>query len=241
MSRLDGHSKTPVTKDNGFVDLDLPSSWGCTNFDYGFSRTDPRRAVESVYVPGDQYTLISTAASPLAIKALEGYVASREKMEAQWKIRKAEEKDDCDVIHFLSFGASLMDTYIAALQQLAATKFEDSSYASFSIMYTHGVHSVDRMRESATWPFVHIVRGGEEEAGKFRSLVMSLGSDDSWKALMNVESPQFYRTAEIQFLRERNISPLEICSEEWKVDSDTLRNAVNFLVQFRITCDYAGS
>lgn len=221
----------------GFFEIILPeylTEWNSSG-NWKLSK-ELRGDVEPFFVESKNYTFLMTVANPGAVDNLFNYVKIPEgkDINKEWVVREKRQSDkpDRDVgsqCKPIYFGKSLMGEYLATLKALTKTHIGNKQHLSYPLVNisTNGAHSPD---QEIHWPQIHIIKGNHTE--EFKGLVGKLNDNEAYEILKKIEAPQNYNLGEIDTLHNNQINPLILRSEEWKVDGKTLRNAVNFLIQF---------
>lgn len=194
-----------------------------------------KRDLAAIYSPNANYTFLRTSANPEAVEILSNYFGERKSQSEPWQTSIRNPCQDSEPIggdhRKLSFSPSLMDTYRKALEELAKAHLGPKSYASFPLIATERVHSLDRTPESVFWPVIHVIKGNQR-AEEFKALVSTLNGVEAHNIVKAIEGPTAYRIAEVDVLRNLKISPLLFEERSWEVDAGTLRNAADFLIPF---------
>ena len=225
-------SGKPMQDEKGFLKIDISESWPShreEDFWY-FNEGNVRKVVKSIYNKEDNYTFLSVVANSRAVNELPKYVKfNKDKPEFSYTIRKRQKSDDEDNSMF--FSPDLMNTYLHTLGKLLDSHLGDKSHISFPIVNgrTHGIS------ESIYWPVVYILRDNGNSSKQFRDLVGKLNDNDSYKIIKEVEGIWKYRLGHAEVLRDNKILPLVVQPHEWKIDSENLKNAINFLVPFNLS------
>lgn len=204
-----------------------------------FNQGEARRTISEILDRNSNYVLIQTIANPDAIEALGNYVGFRRDMHSPWEIRTKREEDNpkyCpgakDSNNGLRLTPDLINEYLAATKEISKEIFGKDHYAQFPLVQKSGVHSLSVPLEARNWPVIHIVKDAGEE--QFQNILYSLNQKTGQEVLKRMEAPQNYKLGEIQTLAQLGIDPLLMESRTWKVNGETLADAVNFLVPFTL-------
>ena len=129
-----------------------------------FNKGDVREAFERVFSPEKEFVLFQTVANIDAVEALKEYVGFRKDMDSPWAVRKIREGDDPvyvpgarDECNGLMFDNSLMDSYRRVIEKTAKRLIGREDFSHYPLVYTRGVHSLDRDSNAIFWPQVYIV------------------------------------------------------------------------------------
>ena len=222
----------PSRDENGFLRFDIPKRWesnlGVGNYWY-FNDGEIRDSVKSIYDKNSNYVLLNVAANPLAIDELSKYVRiSKSKPEFDYEIRKRKKSDDEDSA--MDFSPALMETYLQTLNKLNNLYLGKKNYTFFPLVNgkTHEIW------ESLNWPMVYVLKDNVNSnlSHNFRNLVSKLNNKESYEIIKKIEGMWKYQLGHAEVLRKNKVLPLIVKPEEWKVNAENLRNAVNFLVPF---------
>ena len=130
----------------------------------------------------------------------------------------------------LYFNSLVAGLYVNTLRELSRGFF-GVDYASYDLVETMNVHSLDVPLMSVYWPVIHVLKN-RYSSTEFEGLVDSLNGEDAYDIIKRVESPQNYRMGEVKILRERRIKPLLLEDKKWVVKGSELKQAMDFLVPF---------
>jgi hypothetical protein len=189
------------------------------NKSYWFSEGDVRKMLEGMFKEGAHYSFMRTIANPEAIDLID----SRSE-----ELSRARYGPHCD--SRVRFSADLMDAYIETLTKLAKKK--RIKHVCYPIVENDGVHCLEQHPDQPSWPLIHVVRNGNDALKRFIKLTKQLNEDEAYNLVRKRESPQNYRMGEVKLLRSERVDPITLEDRVWNVDSETLRNAVDFIVQF---------
>ena len=89
------------------------------------------------------------------------------------------------------------------------------------------------MPQVKNWPMIYVLKGDLKEP--LIKIVQDLNSNETYEVIKKIEGMWKYRLAQVDVLRKKHINPLVIGDDGWEVDADTLRNAVNFLIPFKLS------
>jgi hypothetical protein len=134
--------------------------------------------------------------------------------------------------HQLRFSPDVMDTYLETLKTMSRYKFGKDNYLAYPLIERENVHDSDRPCELINSPIIHIIKNAPDY--EFRKIVEKLNSDEAYAIARKIELPQCYRMGEIKFLKEKKILPLISLPRQWSVDGEMLKNAIDFLSQFKL-------
>jgi len=225
---------------NGFFKIILPEYLkerdSSGNWDLSKELSDD---IEKFFAESKNYTFLMTVANPEAVANLFNYVKIPEgediNKEGVVREKRQSDKPDRDVgsqCKPVYFGKSLMREYLSTLKELTKKYIGNKQQISYPLVNisTNGAHSPN---QEIHWPQIHIIKGNHTE--EFKDLVGKLNDDEAYEILKKMEGTQKYQMGEIDTLHNNQINPLILRPEEWKVDGETLMNAVNFLIQFNLT------
>jgi hypothetical protein len=197
-----------------------------------------REAISAILDSAATYIFLRTTANPKAIAALSGQtirtIDRYDSREAYLVMYSASDNPNEKVK--LKFSPEVLDDYNDALDKLAVRHLGEKSYASFDLVKTHGVDSGDHLRYTNfyfSWPRIHVVKG-TDRVEEFKDLITQLNEDEAYNIIKEAEGQWCYRMGEINFLKKKNIAPLLLEPQQWKIDGETLRTALDFLVPFTV-------
>ena len=223
----------------GFNDINIETHWWQNNHDDNryFERGDVREFAWKLYEENSEYLFLNVVANPKAKDLMKNYCSKfswvnggKEGKDEYKKARTSEEKE-----YHMLFNRDFMEKYLKTLDFLLEKDIGKDNFASFQIV--HG--SLNNYWGSENWPQVYVIKN-ESDSDRFRKIVNSLNGNDAYEFLKKREFPQNYNVGKINLLRDKKILPLVTTNDEWKIDSDSLKNAVNFLVQFNLREHYTG-
>ncbi|MFH1063596.1 MAG: hypothetical protein V1729_00785 [Candidatus Woesearchaeota archaeon] len=188
------------------------------NGSFWFSDNNVRKTIGTIFEEGASYTFMRTVVNPEAADTIRAN--SRE----LGKIRMGRYDDEFSE----RFDAGLMEVYMAALcHTIGQSRIR---HATYPIIETRGVHSLDSHPDQPQWPQVHVIDSRTGDAYDFANLVNQLNGDRAYEFIKEKEQPQNYRMGAINLLRAEGIAPLKLEERIWTVDSEMLRNAADFLL-----------
>ena len=232
----ENHDFRPKESNDGLFDFDMPSSWksGLGQGEWKFSRGVSRKLIKTIYNPESEYVLFKVTINHEADKLLRKYVGDFKWIDGKVgdsNYRKAKTKREKE--YSFRFNHQLLEGYVESLSNLTKQHFGENSFVSFSIVEGNrwGVWG------SQNWPRVYVITDKGDTSKDFRNLAGKLNDVKSYNFLKKREYPQNYHIAEINLLRNKKILPLIVQSNEWRVNSENLRNAINFLVPFTLEHD----
>ena len=218
----------------GFLEFDIDSRWnsGLGNGEWNFEESESTRAIKKIYQENEDYVFHSVVVNPEANKMLSKYVGDHKWIKGETegspnyrKARTQNEKDYCLRINY-----KLLSEYARSLDNLLDFYYGKENYASFSIVKGNPYD----IWGSENWPKIYAIKDNGNSSSDFKEIVNKLNEKKSYNFLKKLEYPQNYYTSEIDLLRNKKILPLIVQPNEWKVNSENLRNAINFLSQFTL-------
>ena len=99
-----------------------------------------------------------------------------------------------------------MDSYQRAIDQIAKIKLNRNNFSHYPQVKTSGVHNMDRDPQAIFWPRTYLV--SDKNADSLKNIIDQLSDKNSFELLTKLESPQYYRMAEIETLHHLNIAPI---------------------------------
>jgi len=114
----------------------------------------------------------------------------------------------------------LMDSYMYAIETQMSNR-HPHSYITYPLV--NGMHH----RDGLFWPRIHVIK--DISRNEFYNILNGLNNDISYKIMENGHNRMI---TEVNFLKKRNILPLIVLPNEWKVDGPNLKNAVDFLTRY---------
>ena len=226
--------------EKGFTDIDIENHWwycGNSNDNRNFERGDVRKFAEEFYEKNSEYLFLNVVANPGARSLMKNYCSKfnwiKNETEGYSEYKKARtknEKESC-----MQFNRKFMEEYLNTLDFLLEKDLGKNNFSSFPIVNGN----LNQHWGSENWPQIYILKN-EKNSDKFKEFVNSLNGNKAYQYLKKREHPQNYNVGKINLLRDKKILPLITLNDEWKVDSENLKNAINFLVQFNLTEHWTG-
>ncbi|HLD72319.1 MAG TPA: hypothetical protein VJA23_01930 [Candidatus Nanoarchaeia archaeon] len=103
---------------------------------------------------------------------------------------------------------------------------------SYPLVEVSGVHGLDWGRKRCFYPTIWAF-SKEDEIPLFRNLVDGLQNEEVYALACAKEAPHNYHRREIDLLHQKDISPLTIDDRAWTVSGRNLKDAIDFLCNFR--------
>jgi len=200
-----------------------PQHAGSYDQKYYFRKGDVRSKIEKILDVTEDYSLLRSVVSEEAIKEVQ----------ANLKDLNIKRKCECNDRYWLNDGT---DAHYRELKQLL--KDGKISYASWPLVKTIKVHNSDINQDAAFWPRVFLIRHCDEE--KFYKSVANLNSDVVWERIVKHEAPQNYTLPVLELWREKRVIPLSIDEKVVRMNGESLKNAIDFLVQFENEYEWTG-
>jgi|GEM_PF-6241343 len=219
-----------VDSNNKLLDFDLSGDFD----EFNLYKNDIQIKIKKIFEINSIYTFVMTTANTQAEKALTNVSIPRKyafdsNNEYKGMYLDNSKKNDK---YTLSFSPAVMDTYLKTLEDMIVNKIGKDNNISYPLLEMENIHNLDRPHDIIHSPVVHIIKNNPDYV--FRNIVDKLNSDEAYTFAKKHELPQCYRMGEIKFLREKGIMPLITLPRTWVVDGSMLKNAVDFLSQFRL-------
>ncbi len=244
MKTIEGAMKEVTDSPDKLLDVQLEFRHDF-NTPTSLDKGDIRDVLGPIFDVKSNYLFVTTSANPAAAEELLKYVGIRKNMSSPWQLRRKTPTDRPayvagahDACNGLAFDASLIDVYLGYVITTATKKLGKNNYASYPLIGTRGVHSLERLASSIYWPTMHVLRDGSEDM--FTHLIEHLNDARTFTALKQREVPQHYQTGELTVLYESGVSPLLIGKRKLRLHGQDLKNAIDFLVPFMINSEWRG-
>lgn len=212
---------------------------------WNFDDSDVRTAFRRVSSHGESYVLFQTTANLEAVNELKKYIGFREDMASPWSVREIKEGDQPRYVpgasgngNGLQFDNSLMDSYQRAINKIAGRNIGEDNFAHYPMVFTKGVHNLERDPNAIFWPRIYIVN--DKNCNDLKEIIGGLAGDESLEVLREQESPQFYQMAEIEILHKQKITPIVRLNRELKLGVQDLSINIDFLAQMNETYKWTG-
>jgi|GEM_PF-6220651 len=182
---------------------------------YYFRKGDVRSKIEKILDITEDYSLLRTVISDEAVKEVQANLESL-------NIRR---KCECNDRYWLNQGT---EVHYRELKHLLSEGM--TPYASWPLVNKIKIHNCDINQDTAFWPHIFLIRHCDES--KFHNYLNNLHSDDIWARIVKHESPQNYTLPVLELWKEKRIIPLSIDEKVLRMHGVSVKNAVDFLVQF---------
>ncbi len=229
-----------------FMEINMKEVWGICGDQWYFNKGEIRERLASIYKSGETYTFLRISTNLEAVNEMDKYVAVKKdgQDDSHYKVREKRTTDKPDrypacpnLCIPVSFNKAVMDDYLFALETLVKSNVGEKSYTTFPLVHkgreTGGVH---QPWEELLWSIIYVMRR-KENSELFGKIVNDLHNKETYGIICKKEAPQNYHMREIDLLRKLDINPFTFWDHEWKVNSETLKHAVDFLVPFHLSIE----
>lgn len=231
---IENHSGKIKYDERGIARLDVPDSWkiGPGNSCRNLMEESLRKNLGFILQDNISYSVFQVSVNPYAQRELYKYTGKHKWNKkgniGYFNYRKARKREE----YRLQIDSQLKDEYFGVLNNLIKINSEDV-FITFSAVDEDiggGWHS----KAFDLSPKNYIIKDKGDNVSSFKSCINSLNDDSLYEILKRKEHLQNYCLAHIDLLRKKKILPLILGEKSCEFDADTLRNAVNFLIPFRI-------
>lgn len=229
----------PIVNAKGFFDAKKSDQWVKGTYsrshfsgpDIKLSSGGLKEKIQKIYNAKTNYIFIGLQPNIFAVNELPNWVKTKPSKEfySTGEFRKFNKRKDDDG-NRLSFSESLKETYFSTIDTLIKKEFGGSSHIRYPLLETKGDAYLPQVKN---WPMIYVLKGDLKEP--LIKIVQDLNSNETYEVIKKIEGMWKYRLAQVDVLRKKHINPLVIGDDGWEVDADTLRNAVNFLIPFKLS------
>jgi len=226
VDEIGAKNTTIVEEPNELIDIKVKSPhWMIHgNNSFSFSKGNIHQQLDKIFFRNSTYVFSRTVVNPEAVKLINDNTEMLSK------------KSSCDLD--ILFRPNILDIYLNAIDQLCEN--HNIKHVRFPLIERRGFAGTSSAHpDQIYWPVIHVVRGvsGHRE---FEKLVTQLNRDEAYELIKEREAPWNYHRIEVDFIHDENVDPLMLENRVWKVKSEMLRDAVDFLVQSTYTHKYHG-
>lgn len=217
----------PIVVDSPGKLLEIHSSpqHGCNSDQrYYFRKGDVRSKIESMLDSTEDYSFLRLAVNPDAIPPVQEYL----------KELNRKRRSDCNDRYWLNNGTEVHYFHLNKILE-----DEKMPFVSWPLVKKIKIHNLDVNQDSAFWPNIFFVRHCDES--KFEKCLGELHSDEVWKRIVEREAPQNYTLPVLELWMEKRVIPLSIDEKVLRMHGSSVKDAVDFLVQFENEYENTGS